>query len=42
LKEKINDCLEAAAIATETTVKYQWGKDGIVEGEMIGKRFTYY
>ncbi|KAH8549592.1 hypothetical protein BGW37DRAFT_107593 [Umbelopsis sp. PMI_123] len=31
LKEKINDCLEAAAIATETTVKYQWGKDGIVE-----------
>jgi hypothetical protein len=34
LQAKVNDCFEAAAIATETKVKYQWGQEGIVEGEM--------
>lgn len=34
LKEKVNHCFDAAAIATETNVKYQWGQEGIVEGEI--------
>jgi len=31
LKSKMEDCFRAAAIATETEVKFAWGQEGIVE-----------
>ncbi|KAJ2962902.1 hypothetical protein NQZ79_g1934 [Umbelopsis isabellina] len=31
LKDQIDNCFKAAAIATETDVKIQWGQEGIVE-----------